>query len=312
MSASRLAQITTAMVMSAAVLAAQDGGAVKITVPRANVRSEASEKAPVLTQVTSGTVLVLVGVEGDWFHVRLPMGGLRIDAWVSKKVATLVPPVGEPAPTPVTPAPAAAPPPAGSVDGMSVALASAGSSAWMTPHPARIARVGAKLDALTALAGAVPAADAPAPPDKNVQAWAWIVPGGAADRVLEDRRPTFAIVFKDVPGVSPDDLTPLLVRLTSVPSGGRLIAASRGSADLQSRTAADWDPGKDLKQDVVKSDVQIAERGAARLQPAGDLPPGQYAIVLRPTSKKKLAGATVLSSSGEGRVLALAWDFAVR
>jgi hypothetical protein len=315
----RLARVSIAAAIGVAALAAQESGSVKITVPRANVRSEASEKAPVLTQVTSGTVLILLGVEGEWFHVRLPpdprLGGLRIDAYVSKKVATLVPATGEPA-APAT-APSAVPalaasPPAGSVDGISVALAAAGGSTWVTPHPVRVARVGARLDTLQALAGAVPSADAPAPADKDVQAWAWVMIGSAAERVLDDRRPTFVVVFKDVPGVSPDDLTPVLVRVTPVPAGGRLIAASRGSAELAARTIADWDPGKDLKQDVVRSDAQIVERGAARLQPAGDLPPGQYAIVLRPTSKKKLAGAIVLSTNGEGRVLALAWDFAIR
>ena len=104
----------------------------------------------------------------------------------------------------------------------------------------------------------------------------------------------------------------MLVRLRSVASGGRLIATARGSADLASRETADWDLSKDLKQDVVRSESQVLERGAMRIRPASDLPAGQYAIVLRPSSKKKLAGSTVLSSNGEGRAFALVWDFAIR
>jgi hypothetical protein len=48
------------------IAAGQEDGAVKVTVARANVRTEASEKAPVLTQVTLGTVLTLKRVDGDW------------------------------------------------------------------------------------------------------------------------------------------------------------------------------------------------------------------------------------------------------
>lgn len=277
---------TIAVVAVAAVgLAAQDEASVKVTVPRANIRSEANDRAPVVTQVPSGTLLQLLSVEGDWFHVRVPVGSIRIEAYISKKVAALATAPGAPAATPAatTPTPA----PVGVVDGMSVAVDLNGNSTWMTPHPAKVSRDG--------------------------QAWTWVVDGSAADRVFDNRRPSFVVVFKDVPGVSPDDLAPVLVRLTPVVSGGRLVAAARGSADLASRAAADWDLSKDLKQDVVRSESQPLERGAVKIRPAADLPAGQYAVVLRPSSsKKKLAGATVLSSSGEGHAFALAWDFAVK
>ena len=264
---------------------AQDAAQVKVTVPRANVRSEANDRAPVLTQLPAGTLVPLISVEGDWFKVRVAVGSIRIEAYVSKKVATLAS-----SPTPAagaTAAPAPTPAPtATSVDGMSVAVDVNGTSTWVTPHPAKVSRDG--------------------------EAWTWVVDGGAADRAIDDRRPAFVVMFKDVPGVSPDDLAPVLVRLRSVASGGRLIAAARGSADLASRQTADWDLSRDLKQDVIRSESQVLERGATRIRPASDLPAGEYAIVLRPASKKKLAGATVLSSNGEGRAFGLAWDFAIK
>lgn len=273
--------------MAAAGLEAQDGASVKVTVPHANIRSEASDRAPVVTQVPSGTLLQLLSVEGDWFHVRVSVGSIRIEAYISKKVAALAP---APAAAPAAPSPAASPAPsptaAGTIDGMSVAVDLSGTSTWVTPHSAKVSRDG--------------------------ETWAWIVDGSAADRVLDDRRPSFVVVFKDVPGVSPDDLAPVLVRLTPAAAGGRLVAAARGSADLASRPAADWDLSKDLKQDVVRSESQLLERGAVKIRAAADLPAGQYAVVLRPTSKKKLAGADVLSSSGAGRAFALAWDFSIR
>jgi len=272
------------VVVTAGALHAQDARMVKVTVPRANIRSEANDRAPVVTQVPSGTLLQLLSVEGDWFHVRVPVGSIRIEAYISKKVAALTSAPGAPAAAVAAPTPAATS--AGVVDGMSVAVDLSGTSTWVTPHPAKVSHDG--------------------------QTWAWVIDGSAADRVIDDRRPSFVVMYKDLPGVSPDDLAPMLVRLTPAPSGGRLVAAARGSEDLASRAAADWDLSRDLKQDVVRSESQLLERGAVKIHPAADLPAGQYAVVLRPSSKKKLAGADVLSSSGAGHAFALAWDFAIR
>src|SRR5262245_21697072 len=163
-------------------LVAQDGATVKVTVPRANIRSEANDRAPVVTQVPSGTLLQLLSVEGDWFHVRVPVGSIRIEAYISKKVAALAS-TSPPALAAATPASASAPATNGAVDGMSVAVDVSGTSTWLTPHPAKATRDGEK--------------------------WAWVVDGSAADRVFADRRPAFVVVFKDVPGVSPDDLAPV-------------------------------------------------------------------------------------------------------
>jgi hypothetical protein len=280
----------TVVALAAAGLVAQDGASVKVTVPRANIRSEANDRAPVVTQVPSGTMLQLLSIDGEWFHVRVPVGSIRIEAYISKKVAALAsaPAAAPPAPASAALAsPTAAPAAAGTVDGMSVAVDLNGTSTWVAPHPAKVSRDG--------------------------QTWAWVVDGSSADRVFDDRRPSFVVVFKDVPGISPDDLAPVLIRLTPAASGGRLVAAARGGPDLASRAAADWDLSKELKQDVVRSESQPLERGAVKIRPAADLPAGQYAVVFRPSSnKKKLAGADVLSSSGAGRAFALAWDFAIR
>ena len=116
--------------------------------------------------------------------------------------------------------------------------------------------------------------------------------------------------FKDVPGASPETLAPALVRLATG-SPARVVAAIRGRADLVSQGDSDWDVTKDLAQDVVKTNAEPLDRGVVKLTPVSDLTPGQYAIVLRPVAKRKLAGADVLSSSGDGRVFGLVWDFAI-
>src|SRR5687768_1722735 len=92
----RLGPQTSTVVIGFAMAAviAQEPAVVRVTAARANVRAEASEKAPVLDQVIAGAVLELVSSEGDWFHVRLPpdprLGGARVTGYLSRKVAVQV------------------------------------------------------------------------------------------------------------------------------------------------------------------------------------------------------------------------------
>ncbi len=266
--------------LTAVAVVAQDGPSVKVTVAQANIRSEPSDRAPILTQIPSGTLLPLLSVEGDWFRVRVPIGAIRLDAYISKRVVTLAPAPGD-------------------VDGISVAVVSSGALTPIAPQAATARPTSASADALAALAAELPAANAPAPADPDVRAWAWTIDGSAADRVVADRRPSFVVVFKGVAGVNVADLAPTIVRLTPVASGGRLVAAARVAADL--------------KQDVVRSESQVLERGAVTIFPAVDLPAAQYAIVIRPSAARTtLAGADALSSTATGHVMSLVWDFAIK
>jgi hypothetical protein len=140
----------------------------------------------------------------------------------------------------------------------------------------------------------------------------WTTAGAAADRTIEARRPSFIVLFKEVPGVRPEDLVPVLVRLTPTARGRRIVAAVRARADQARQTDITWNVGKDLRQDVVKAKIDVVEPGAARLQPSSDLAPGEYAIVVRFGSGKKLAGSSVLSPSGAGRVFGAVWAFSVK
>ena len=92
-----------------------------------------------------------------------------------------------------------------------------------------------------------------------------------------------------------------------------MIAAARGRGDLTSRRDEDWDfIGRELKQDAIRAVVEKIESGGARMRPSADLPAGEYAVVIRPTSKRKVSGASVLSPSGLGRVMTVVWDFAIK
>jgi len=302
------ALVAAGLALCAWPLTAQTG-TVKVNVARANVRAEASDKSPVLLQVTSGTELSLKAVEGDWYRVMLPpdprLGGVRVEAFISKKVATLAAPSA--APVPPTP-----PAPVTSRDGMSVVLQAGDTTEFVTPEEARLRVVAPIADSLQALARVLPVDETPpASQGGSPVTYVWSVSGAAASRVLTTRRPAFIVQFKDVPGVAPDSLVPSIVRLTPTLSGVRLISAVRARADQATRTDTDWDLTRDLKQDAMRSTVQVVEPGAVRIASANDLEVGEYAVVLRPVPRRRLAGASVLGGA-DARVFTAVWTFAIR
>jgi hypothetical protein len=296
---------------------APERGTVRVTAVRANIRAEASETSKVLAQVAQGMELELVSVEGDWFQVRVPVSGLRVSAYISKKVARISTPSRAPASAAASGgSPSAQPPRSTPADrnGMSVVMTVGDVSAPLLPRTLRVVQIGDKADSLARIASLVPATGQTMgrAGDVSTVTFVWVADEPAAQRVVADRRPTFLAVFRDVPGLNPEDLAPVLVRLTPAASGIRLIAALRGRADQASRMDPDWDVVHDLKQDIVRTDLQKLDRGNMRLTPAADLPPGEYAIVLRLASKRKVAGSAVLGTDGEGRIFSVAWDFGVK
>lgn len=299
-----------ALLLVASSLVSAQAAMVRVTSARANVRAEANEKSPVLTQVTAGTLLQLVATEGDWFRVQVPVSGVRVEAYISRKVSTLV--SGAASSTS-----AARPAPADKLpeirDGMSVVVQSAAVPSWLTPRPTRVVRLVETRDSVATLAALMPSTEPPLSSSGSTRVtYVWILEGRTAGRVLEDRRPVFAVVFKDIPGVSPDDVAPALVRLAATAWGVRVAAAARGRADQASRAEADWDVAREIRQDVIRVEATEAGRGALRLQPVDNLPPGDYAVVLRPNGRKRLAGTVVLSPEGEGRLFGVAFEFAIK
>jgi hypothetical protein len=301
-------RLISALVVAALAFSPQSAGSVRVTATKANVRAEMSETSAILTQVNKDTLLDLLSVEAEWFHVRLQMGAMRVDAYISKKVAKLE--------ASAAPAVAAKPKPEAipSRDGMTAGLMVDSNINWLQPSTARLIQIGDKVDSIAKAGPSVPAGDAlPSGASAGTQiTYVWVADGASAVKVTEDHRPSFYVQYKEVPGFSPDDLAPMLVRLTPAASGVRVVGAVRGRADQATRTDADWDVIKDFKQDVIKSDAQAAERGIVHLVVTQDLPPGEYAIVMRLTTKRKLSGANVLQTTGEARLFGLVWDFAVK
>jgi hypothetical protein len=107
-------------------------------------------------------------------------------------------------------------------------------------------------------------------------------------------------------------VSPAIVQVIGSAAGPRVIGAVRGRVDQATRAQADWDLERDLKHEVIASKVEISPRGVARISPVAALPPGDYAVVMRPTGNKKFAGASVLDEAEEGRVFGIAWVFVVK
>ncbi|HEX5216418.1 MAG TPA: hypothetical protein VFV98_13220 [Vicinamibacterales bacterium] len=304
-----------------AKLIAQDG-TVRVTVARANIRSEPNEKAPVLLQVTARTILTLRAIEGEWFRIQVPpdprLGPIRIEAYISSKVATIVTPIGpaERRPTDAAASPASPTPlpePAGTRDGMSVAVVRGNTMTFLDSSEARLRIAPAKSDSFRALAATLPKEDPPVA-GKGVDPviYTWTVDGAVSETVVAEKRPSLVVMYKSVRDLAAADLTPVLVKLTPTISGVRVVGFVRGRADQASRTDADWDVIKDLKQDVVRATVAVPEPGAAQITPLSDLEPGEYAVVLRPNGKKKLSGASVLAIGPDSRLFTAAWTFSVK
>lgn len=312
------------MAASATALgAAQAQDVVQVTAARANIRASASESSKVIAQVSQGMDLDLVAVEGDWYHVRLPVSGVRVEAYISKKVAKLGPP---PAPLSTTapPSPPSRPNtvavPVAAVSSsadrgaISVLLTSGGSSTPIGRRRLQVVAVADKVDALSKAAALVPATGSAAgrDGDKTPVTFVWTADGRATGPEVTDRRPVFIATYDQITGLNPDDLAPVLVRLTPAASGVDLVAALRGRADEASRTDIDWDVFHDLKQDVIRTQAERLDRGRVRITPVADLAPGPYAVVLRLAANRKVAGSALLGQDGEGRVFSVAWTFSVR
>lgn len=234
---------------------------VRVTVPKANVRSEPNDKAPILVQVTPKDQIDWQATEGEWFKVRLPpnpaLGGARVEAYISKKVAKL-----EKAPEMPSVAAASSSAPAGaSEDRPAVKPA-------IDTHTANVF-LGSIVDGALLRQAAVELV-----PSGNRQAWTiqkssdWVT--------AADRRPAFVVSIGDRAGFSAAGLAPSIVKASPAPGAtGFVIGSSKGD--------------KDWKSDEVSTEMTEGTAGVWNVKPSKDLKTGDYAIVMRPSNSKTAA-----------------------
>ncbi len=300
------------VVPGASVALAQTGETARVTAATAVIRAEPKPNAVPLTTVKAGTTMEVRAIEGEWVKIALFITNVRIEAYVLKRSVA----IEKPAPAATPAARGAAAPTARdavvSKFGMSALVESGAKSSGLVPTMARVVPVATRVMTAKEAATAMPIGPPPSlPTDPSAAlAYVWQIDRVAADaRVMAEPRPTIVVRYDAAPGISPDDFVPAIVRLAGTPTGSRIMSIMRGRVDSPSRTVADWNVEKELKQDVVRSSMELTARGLVKLTPEADLGPGEYAVVMRPTGNKNFAGANVLSATEDGRVFGIAWVF---
>lgn len=142
--------------------------------------------------------------------------------------------------------------------------------------------------------------------------YVWGVPNPASTNVLQTVSPSFAVDFSRAIGINADDYEPAIVKLTPAQNTCRILGATQGKQDARSSPAADWQIYSHFLEDRVATKNEKVATGKYRISPASGLPPGEYAVVLRPISKqKKFSGGDVARGQGDGLVFDAAWTFQI-
>jgi hypothetical protein len=227
---------------------------VRVTVPKANVRSEASDRAPVLQQATPKDQIEWKATEGDWFKVLLPpnpaLGGARVEAYISKKVSKL-----EAAKT----VPASSATPLGAAD-------AAPAKPAIDTHAANVF-LGSIVDGTLLKALTVQI-------EHEGNRDAWVVRNLGDWSATSDKRPTFVVSIGDRAPFPAAGLAPAIVKLNARAAGaaGLVVGSTKGD--------------KDWKSENVSLESSEGTAGVWNLRPSRDLKSGDYAIIMRPAPSR--------------------------
>ena len=142
--------------------------------------------------------------------------------------------------------------------------------------------------------------------------YVWGVPNPASPNVLQSVSPSFSVDFSRVMGIKFDDYEPTIVKLTPAQNTCRIVGATQGKEDARSSPAADWQIYSHFLEERVATKNQKMAPGQYRFSGASPLPPGEYAVVLRPIVKTKtFSGGDVARSQGDGLMFDAAWTFQI-
>lgn len=147
---------------------------------------------------------------------------------------------------------------------------------------------------------------------KPTVTYIWGVPNPASANVLQTVSPTFAVDFSRMPGVTPDDYEPAIVKLTPAQNTCRLVGATQGKQDASSDPAADWQIYAHFLEERVSAQAERLGPGKYKVSPAAELPPGEYAVVFRPITKSRgFSGGDVARAQGDGLMFDAVWTFQI-
>jgi hypothetical protein len=147
---------------------------------------------------------------------------------------------------------------------------------------------------------------------KPMVTYVWGVPSPASTNVLQTVSPSFSLDFSRAVGVNADDYEPAIVKLTPAQNSCRIVGATEGKEDVRSSPAADWQMYSHFLEERVSTRPEKLGTGKYKVSPASELQPGEYAVVLRPTSKeKKFSGGDVARAQGDGLMFDAVWTFQI-
>lgn len=140
---------------------------------------------------------------------------------------------------------------------------------------------------------------------KPTQTIVFAVSGQAAPLVLQSREPTFEVVYRDIPGVNPDDYEPVLVRLIATKDNYRIFSAVKIKDGKKVTT-------RPLVEQVLTRVTKLS-RGHAQVAAAGPLEAGEYGLLLLPAATPQKASGQdgVVFSQSDETISLLVWDFSV-
>ncbi len=310
------AALMAAAALTATLLAQTDTDIVKITLGRADIRSEPSLKAPIIRQVTEGAYLILIKEDTGWFQVQIPATrGFRALGYVQKSSAVRVKPAEAAAALEAMSRPPAPKPPG---DTIAIGAEVGPKTIWLKAQATRAVWIP---DAATTVAGAASSAalgaalaagDGPnaAVPGVNDVTWVWVTRAAAV--ALPARHPSFYVTYGEVPGLDSREWAPYVVRLAAA-GEWRVITVLPGPSLAMNYSQVHWEIRRTIVQDEMASAITGLADGMVRVTLKAPLAPGEYAVVIRPAfSRRAYAGSRILSDDGPGVAFGAGWAFQIR
>lgn len=139
----------------------------------------------------------------------------------------------------------------------------------------------------------------------------WALLGPSSTRTLAGNA-VFEVMYDGIPGLNPDEYRPAIVQLVPTSDNFRLV----GAAETSLRNAGL--PSGPITEERVEAEITQIGRGHYQVGLMQPLAPGEYALVLRPTTEPRSRGRRrkddslgELLGGGSSRVIYLTWDFSI-
>ena len=141
----------------------------------------------------------------------------------------------------------------------------------------------------------------------------WAVPGPKSETMIHNAQPAFEVHYDNIPGINADEYEPVLLKLESTTNNFRLVGATEAKQDALQSSTADWGIYSSFVEERIPAQATKAASGSYQLQAGSALPPGEYAVALRPINKeKKFSGTSMTQNTGDGLFFNSVWSFEVQ